>query len=149
MSQEREDYADRDQPRRRAAGSPQLWRRLHLRPFLVPAIAVLVLVTFGVGYFVGAVTESRQQQRAKFRRDAAAIAPVLAADPAFGRVEVRGRDGGGILLAGEVATPADGARLRAAFVRLFGEPDVWRIETVVKQTGKPVAALGGDSSSAP
>ncbi len=63
---------------------------------------------------------------------------MLAADAAFSKVTIHPNSGGGIELSGEVPTTADGARLRAEFVRQFGETQLWRIYVVVRETGKSV-----------
>ena len=75
--------------------------------------------------------------RSKFERDRAVLAPVLAADPAFSKVKIQSNSGGGVELDGEVATRADGDRLcDAAFVRLFGETQLWRLTIIVRETGE-------------
>ena len=74
--------------------------------------------------------------RSKFERDRAVLAPVLAADPAFSKVKIQSNSGGGVELDGEVPTRADGDRLRAAFVRLFGETQLWRLTIIVRETGE-------------
>jgi hypothetical protein len=141
MDQNRRDYGDLDQSQRRPVRWERWRRRMHLRPFVVPAIVLLVLVTFAAGYFVGAVSESQRQYRAKYERDRAAIVPVLAADPAFSKVAISPYGGGGLLLEGSVVTPADAARLRDEFVRLFGETEVRRIAVQVSQTGQWVSDM--------
>jgi hypothetical protein len=144
MDQNRRDYVELDRTNRRDFD----WRqgRKSLRTLAVPLLLLCGLTVFAVGCLVGMLAETKRQYEAKFERDQAALAPVLTTDPAFARVRIDPHSAGGVILNGEVPTTADGARLRAAFVRLFGETQAWRIEVMVRQTGKPVP---GQSSEVP
>ena len=79
-----------------------------------------VVVAGLVTLYIGEVRERHQ----RCDREREIIAPVLSADPAFGRIEMVDdtAPGSGLLLLGPVATSEDRARLRAEVVRKFGEP---------------------------
>jgi hypothetical protein len=132
MDQNRDDYDDKPnwKPVVRGHG---------LRKYVVPLLIACVPAACAGGFLAGWLSESIRMYREKSRHDQAVFTPVLAADPAFSKVEIHPHSAGGILLWGEVATPADGARLRAEFVRLFGETEAWRIEVLVRQTGTVIS----------
>src|SRR4051812_24240576 len=98
MDQNRRDYADLDRPQRRPVDW-QRWRQ-GLRSAVVPLLIVGVVAAFLAGYLAGALGESQRQYRARFERDRDVLAPVLAADPAFARVQLHPNSGGGVELVG-------------------------------------------------
>ena len=134
MEQERDDYRDLDRPQRRSVD----WRsvRRRLRPVFVPLLVLCIPLTCVFGFCAVRLGKTSGCHRSKFERDRAVLAPVLAADPAFSKVKIQSNSGGGVELDGEVATRADGDRLRAAFVRLFGETQLWRLTIMVRETGE-------------
>jgi hypothetical protein len=86
------------------------------------AVALLAVVLgFGSGLVIGLMRGNRDAYHLRYLEERDAIAPVLAADPAFAHVEFEERSSGGIELVGEVPTPADRDRLRGRIVRLLGE----------------------------
>jgi hypothetical protein len=137
MDREREDYRDLDRRQRRSVDWGGVRRRL--RPAVVPLLVLCIPVTGLFGFCAGALWEGQRMSRSKFERDRDVMAPVLAADPAFSRVEIHPNSAGGIELEGEVPTTADGERLRAAFVQRFGETQLWRMSVLVRETGKGVS----------
>lgn len=134
MGEEHDDYADLGRPRRRVVdwGLMRKRFRLAVMPLLIGCVPFACLF----GFCAGGMWEDRRMYRSKFERDRDVLSPVLAADPAFSKVRIHPNSGGGIDLEGEVPTAADGERLRAAFVRLFGETQLWRISVMVRETGK-------------
>src|SRR5262249_14821667 len=75
----------------------------------------------GSGLVIGLMRGTRDAYPLRYLEERAAIAPVIAADPAFAHVEVGERSNGGVELVGEVPTPGDLNRLRALIVRRLGE----------------------------
>lgn len=92
------------------------------RSFLLVAGAVLMSgVCFSCGLLAGVLGGSRSAYHHRYREELDAIAPILAGDPAFERVEIHESSAGGVYLAGEVPTAKDRDRLREKVVRAIGE----------------------------
>jgi hypothetical protein len=94
-----------------------VFRRLTL---IAGALLALGLC-FGSGWVIGLMQGTRDAYRLRYLEERAAIAPAIAADPAFARVEVGERSNGGVELVGEVPTTGDLDRLRELLVRRLGE----------------------------
>jgi hypothetical protein len=75
----------------------------------------------GSGLVIGLTRGTRDTYHLLYLEERAAIAPVIASDPAFARVEVGERSNGGVELVGGVPTPRDLDRLRGLIVRRLGE----------------------------
>ena len=86
----------------------------------------------------------RQESERRYEQERELVAPVLAADPAFGRIMTVDFPVAGICLSGPVETRDDYNRLRAAMIRLFGEPRVGHVtqEVWVERATEPAAAPG-------
>ncbi len=94
-----------------------------LRRLLLVVGSLLVLgFCFCSGLIVGLVSGNRNAYHLRYLEERGVIAPIVAADPAFKRVEVEERSDGGVSLVGEVPTQADLDRLRGHVVRAVGEP---------------------------
>jgi hypothetical protein len=82
---------------------------------------LLLTLGFGPGFLVGAICGELGAYHRRYIEERDALAPVLAGDPAFAGVKVLEKSDGGVFLIGEVATPEDLGRLRAAVARALGE----------------------------
>jgi hypothetical protein len=89
---------------------------------LLIAGALLALgLSFGAGLVIGLVAGNRDAYHRRYLEEREAIAAAVAADPAFGRVEVVERSAGGVDLVGEVPATGDLDRLRQLLIRRLGE----------------------------
>jgi hypothetical protein len=92
----------------------------------VPVGWLLIGIAFGssCAWFIGGHAGEVRERHHRCDRERELVAPVLAADPAFGRVEVVDdtAPGGGLLLLGPVKNRDDRQRLRAKVAHLFGDP---------------------------
>jgi len=84
------------------------------------------------GWQLGQFYAVHRESERRYEADCALAAPVLAADPGFHQVVTFNFPVAGFCLGGPVPTQDDYDRLRAAMLRLFGEPrighvmqDVW------------------------
>jgi hypothetical protein len=96
---------------------------------LLAAGSFLALVFVGVGGVLGGALMGEggcYHRRYLAERDI--LAPALAADPAFARVEIHERSNGGVYFFGDVPTSADLDRLRGLTVRAIGE--AWAKESL-------------------
>jgi len=73
------------------------------------------------GVVVGRLLGEGGAYHRRYLEEREALAPALAADPAFAGVEIREQSKGGMYLRGDVSTPADLERLRGITVRAVGE----------------------------
>ena len=76
---------------------------------------------FGSGVVVGLLRKEGEYRNEQYRRERELIAPILAADPAYSRIEIYPLSVGGISLVGGVPTAADKDRLREQVIRAVGE----------------------------
>jgi hypothetical protein len=74
-----------------------------------------------VGFGVGWLRRSGEVMRERYEEERKVVAPVLASDPAFGRIAIEPKSDGGIVIMGAVKSPEDKQRLRGELVRCFGE----------------------------
>ncbi len=101
-------------------------------------LLVVVAVVFGigagfaVGWQLGQYYAVHREFEQRYAAERSLVAPVLAADPAFRQITTVNFPVAGICLGGPLETRDDYERLRAAMLRLFGEPrighvmqDVW------------------------
>jgi hypothetical protein len=70
---------------------------------------------------VGIIIDGFSNNHHRYLEEGDAIARLVAADPAFSEIEILEDSRGGVYLSGDVATPADLARLRSAVVQAIGE----------------------------
>lgn len=94
-----------------------IWKRI----LLGVVGMVFLMVVFAFGVLIGGIVGEEGDRERRFVFEERAIAPVLAADPAFSRVEVRRVSlDGSAYLAGEVSTAEDFKRLGGVMADLFG-----------------------------
>ena len=103
---------------------------------LLALVLVAVCIAGLAGWLGGACAQARREAERRYAEDLELAAPALT-HPAFKRLIPVDFPVRGFCLSGPVVTQADYDRLRAAMVRLFGEPrvehvlaDVW-VETPV------------------
>lgn len=82
---------------------------------------LLLIVCSSAALLLGRVGGERGAYHRQYLKEREALAPVLASDPAFAGVELDERSRGGVDLLGEVRSPDDKERLRAAVTRMVGE----------------------------
>src|SRR5262249_571078 len=97
-------------------------RSMLARMLLTICVLAAVGLFFGCRLLVGGLASTRQTYHQRFLEEQEAVAPILAADPAFANVTLIERSSGGITLGGPVLTHADFAGLRAQVARELGEP---------------------------
>jgi hypothetical protein len=117
------------------------WRDVRLRPagegavdsstapraITTRRVLLLAAATLGLGACLcagavaGLLVGERGAYHRRYQEEQAAIAPVLAADPAFARVEVHERSAGGVFLLGEVPNAVKRDQLQAEISRAVGE----------------------------
>jgi hypothetical protein len=120
--------------------SPLLLDDLPARKSLSSARLLLVLagcclafgICFASGLFVAILLGENDAYHRRYFVEKNIIDPILAADPAFARVEALEKSDGGVGLAGAVRDARDQARLRRAVVQAFGEP---RAEELMRAVG--------------
>ncbi|MFO0927251.1 MAG: hypothetical protein U0736_09455 [Gemmataceae bacterium] len=88
------------------------------------------------GVILGELRVSFSMHHQQYLEEHAAVAPLLASDPAYAKVKIHEYTGGGLYLTGEVPTEADRDRLQAAIARAIGE----RRTREIYSTGKPDVA---------
>jgi hypothetical protein len=99
---------------------------------IIIAVLLGLAVAFVAGWFGGGQYTHLEDKERRYEKDVEAVMPVLAADPAFRRLEPFDFPVNGFCLQGSVATQADYDRLWAEVARLLGElrvahvmADVW------------------------
>jgi hypothetical protein len=92
------------------------------RVSLTACVLAAAGLIFGCGLLVGGIICEGRAYTARFLEEQEAVAPILAADPAFAHVTLIARSSGGIDLGGTVPTQADLDRLRSQVARALGEP---------------------------
>ena len=97
-----------------------MWRRL----FWIPLTLAGFALCFSAGLLIGLLAGERGAYHRRYLEERALVAPLLAADPAFGNIEILERSDGGIDLSGQVDTPADRDRLRELMVQSIGNDRV-------------------------
>jgi hypothetical protein len=113
-----------------------------MRPIVILAAVVIGLgAAFRVGYDYGQCVAVHREFERQYDRERELVAPVLAADPAFGRLITVNFPVAGICLGGPVATRDDYNRLRSEVLRLFGEPRVGHVmqDVWVERAAEPGA----------
>ena len=94
-----------------------MWRRVAL----ILGGVTICSSCFGCGLTIGLLFGDVQHYKQQYLEEKELVAPILASDPAFSRVELEPRPGGGILLFGAVPTSDDKDRLRDKTTRAVGE----------------------------
>ena len=92
---------------------------LRLRSALI-CLAVIGFA-FVSGYMLGWFRGNQQIYNNRFQEERTIVAPILAGDPAFSRIEIHARSNGGIYLQGELDSKLDQNRLRTQIDRSLGE----------------------------
>ena len=93
-----------------------MWRRA----FVLAGGLTVLASCFGLGLAIGWGCGNGQVYHWRYLEERDAVAPILAADPAFSAIEIHERSEGGIYFVGGVAA-ADRARLRARVEQALGE----------------------------
>ena len=94
-----------------------MWRKV----VLILGAVIICCLCFGCGLTIGLFSGMVQYYKQRYLEEKELVAPILASDPAFSRVELEPRPGGGILLFGAVPTSDDKDRLRDKTTRAVGE----------------------------
>ena len=100
-----------------------MWRKV----VLILGTVIICCLCFGCGLTIGLFSGMVQYHQQRYVEEREVVAPVLASDPAFSRVELEQRSTGGILLFGAVPTLNDKDRLRDMLVHAVGERRAGRI----------------------
>ena len=90
------------------------------RALLIASGLVVCGVCFGCGLLAGLAGSEQKGYQRRTEQERAVVAPLLAADPAFARLELEPRSDGGVLLYGSLQA-ADLKRLRVVLARAVGE----------------------------
>jgi hypothetical protein len=104
------------------------------RVLLITGGLILILLVSGAALLLGAVSGSRGAYHRRFLEEREALAPALASDPAFERLEIHERSNGGVFLVGELKSAADFERLRDIAIRAVGES---RAKSIVRGIDVP------------
>jgi hypothetical protein len=91
------------------------------RVLLVTGSALALGLCLSTGLVLGLLGGEQSVYHRRFLEEQEAIAPLLASDPAFSKVELHEYSAGGVYLMGEVSTAEDLSRLRVGVIRAVGE----------------------------
>lgn len=101
--------------------SPSVTGGRSARVLLIIGGLIALIFCSGIGLLLGRLGGERGAYHRRYLEEREVLAPVLAHDRSFSAVKIDERSRGGVDLWGEVQSPAELERLRAAVARAIGE----------------------------